>query len=104
MFRRADRTLELAPAAFADYRELARRRLPRQLFDYVDGGAFAENSMRANEADLHGLKLRQRVLRDVSSRILETTVLGETTSIPLLLAPVGFAGMSSNGIDVVSPS
>jgi len=41
MFRRADRTLELVPATFTDYRELARRRLPRQLFDYVDGGAFA---------------------------------------------------------------
>ena len=102
MFRRADRTLELAPATFTDYRELARRRLPRQLFDYVDGGAFAENSMRANEADLHGLKLRQRVLRDVSSRTLETTVLGETMSIPLLLAPVGFAGMFAPRAEVLA--
>jgi L-lactate dehydrogenase (cytochrome) len=102
MFRRADRTLELAPATFADYRELARRRLPRQLFDYVDGGAFAENSMRANETDLHGLKLRQRVLRDVSSRALETTVLGETLSIPLVLAPVGFAGMFAPRAEVLA--
>ena len=102
MFRRADRTLELVPATFTDYRELARRRLPRQLFDYVDGGAFAENSMRANEADLHGLKLRQRVLRDVSSRTLETTVLGETMSIPLLLAPVGFAGMFAPRAEVLA--
>ena len=102
MFRRADRTLELAPATFADYRELARRRLPRQLFDYVDGGAFAENSMRANETDLHGLKLRQRVLRDVSSRALATTVLGETLSLPLVLAPVGFAGMFAPRAEVLA--
>ena len=102
MFRRADRSLELEPATFTDYRELARRRLPRQLFDYVDGGAFAENSMRANEADLQGLRLRQRVLCDVSSRILETTVLGETTSIPLLLAPVGFAGMFAPRAEVLA--
>jgi L-lactate dehydrogenase (cytochrome) len=102
MFRRTDRTLELAPATFADYRELARRRLPRQLFDYVDGGAFAENSMRANEVDLHELKLRQRVLRDVSSRTLETSVLGETMSIPLLLAPVGFAGMFAPRAEVLA--
>src|SRR5664280_412027 len=102
MFRRADRTLELVPATFADYRELARRRLPRQLFDYVDGGAFAENSMRANETELHGLKLRQRVLRDVSSRALATTVLGETLSLPLVLAPVGFAGMFAPRAEVLA--
>jgi L-lactate dehydrogenase (cytochrome) len=93
MHRRGDRALNLAPATYADYRELARRRLPRQLFDYVDGGAFAENTMRANEADLQGLTLRQRVLRDVTTHELETTVLGELLSIPLVLAPVGFAGM-----------
>jgi len=102
MFRRADRTLELEPASFADYRELARRRLPRQLFDYVDGGAFAENTMRANEADLNALKLRQRVLRDVSSRTLATTVLGEILSLPLVLAPVGFAGMFAPRAEVLA--
>lgn len=102
MFGRADRTLELEPATIADYRELARQRLPRQLFDYVDGGAFAENTMRANEADLHALKLRQRVLRDVSSRTLATTVLGETLSLPLVLAPVGFAGMFAPRAEVLA--
>ena len=91
--RRRDRTLQLAPATTEDFRELARRRLPRQLFDYVDGGAFAENSMRANEDDLRALRVRQRVLRDVSNRRLATTVLGQSLSLPLVLAPVGFAGM-----------
>ena len=56
---RADRPLGLAPATVLDYRELARRRLPRQLFDYVDGGAYEEATMRANVADLERLLLRQ---------------------------------------------
>ena len=98
--RRADRTLELAPATFDDFRELSRRRLPRQLFDYIDGGAFAENSMRANGDDLRSLRVRQRVLRDVSSRHVATTVLGEALALPLVLAPVGFAGMFSPRAEV----
>ena len=100
--RRRDRTLQLAPATTDDYRELARRRLPRQLFDYVDGGAFAENSMRANEDDLRAIRVRQRVLRDVSARSLETTVLGQTFSLPLVLAPVGFAGMFAPRAEVLA--
>src|ERR1019366_15274 len=61
-----DRSLGIAPGSVNDYRELARRRLPRQLFDYVDGGSFAESTLAANVADLAGVRLRQRVLRDVS--------------------------------------
>ena len=57
--------MSLAPATVLDYRELARRRLPRQLFDYVDGGAYAEGTMRANARDLEALLLRQVVMRDV---------------------------------------
>ncbi len=100
--RRRDRTLQLAPATTEDFRELARRRLPRQLFDYVDGGAFAENSMRANEDDLRALRVRQRVLRDVSNRRLATTVLGQSLSLPLVLAPVGFAGMFAPRAEVLA--
>ena len=51
-----------------DYRELARRRLPRQLFDYIDGGAYEEATMRANVGDLERVLLRQVVMRDVSTR------------------------------------
>ncbi|MGC8510115.1 MAG: L-lactate dehydrogenase [Acidimicrobiales bacterium] len=83
----------MAPASVDDYRELARRRLPRQLFDYVDGGSFAESTLAANVADLSRVTLRQRVLRDVAQRRVSTTVLGEELSLPLVLAPVGFAGM-----------
>ena len=90
---RADRPLGLAPATVRDYRELARRRLPRQLFDYVDGGAYEERTMRANVADLEALPLRQLVMRDVSERDPWVEVLGERLALPVILGPVGLAGM-----------
>ncbi|HVB70429.1 MAG TPA: L-lactate dehydrogenase [Acidimicrobiales bacterium] len=95
MSRRSDHSLNLIPASVQDYRELARRRLPRQIFDYIDGGAFDEVTLAANRDDLHLLHFRQRVLRDVSERSLATTVLGTELSMPVVLAPVGFAGMFS---------
>jgi L-lactate dehydrogenase (cytochrome) len=88
-----DRSLNLAPASVADYRELARTRLPRQLFDYIDGGAYRETTMRANVSDLRDVRLRQRVLRDVSDIDLSANVLGERLSLPVVLAPVGLIGM-----------
>ncbi len=88
-----ERSLNLVPASVMDYRTLARRRLPRQVFDYLDGGAFAESTMAANVADLAALHFRQRVLRDVSARTMSTTVLGQPLSMPVLLAPVGFGGL-----------
>jgi L-lactate dehydrogenase (cytochrome) len=88
-----DRSLNVAPATVLDYRELARRRLPRQLFDYVDGGAYEEVTMRANVADLGRVLLRQRVMRDVSKRDQASEVLGQTLASPIILAPVGLAGM-----------
>lgn len=90
---RADRPLGLAPATVLDYRELARRRLPRQLFDYVDGGAYEEATMRANVADLGGVLLRQIVLRDVSSRDHSVEVAGQRLAMPVILAPIGLGGM-----------
>ena len=88
-----DHSLDLAPASLGDYRELARRRLPRQIFDYVDGGAFGEVTLAANRDDYHAINFRQRVLRDVSTRRLATTVMGEEIALPVILAPVGFGGM-----------
>jgi L-lactate dehydrogenase (cytochrome) len=90
---RADRPLRLAPATALDYRELARRRIPRQLFDYVDGGAYDETTMRANVADLREVLLRQVVMRDVSVRDPAVEVLGQQLALPVVLAPVGLAGM-----------
>ena len=83
----------LAPASVSDYRELARRRLPRLMFDYVDGGAFDEATLRANRDDLSKLMLKQKVLRDVSSLDTSTTLFGQRLELPLILAPIGFAGM-----------
>ena len=83
----------MIPAAVSDYRELARRRLPRLLFDYIDGGSYAEATLRRNVADFEDLALRQRVLRDVSQISLATDLFGQSFSMPVMLAPVGMAGM-----------
>jgi len=95
-----DHPLDLAPASVRDYRELARRRLPRQLFDYIDGGAYEEATMRANADDLRALELRQRVLRDVSALDLRTSILGCEFSMPIALAPVGLGGMFARRAEV----
>lgn len=76
-----------------DYREAARRRLPPFLFHYIDGGAYAEQTMRRNQTDLHDLALRQRVLKEVGDVSLATTVFGESFRLPVALAPVGLTGM-----------
>jgi L-lactate dehydrogenase (cytochrome) len=83
-----------------DYRELARRRLPRQLFDYLDGGAYEEATMRANVADLERVLLRQVVMRDVSTRDQEVEVLGQRLAFPVILAPVGLGGMFARRAEV----
>ncbi|HUX03904.1 MAG TPA: L-lactate dehydrogenase [Acidimicrobiales bacterium] len=100
--RRGDHTLRLAPASLEDYRELARRRLPRQIFDYIDGGSFAERTLVANREDLRAIQFRQRILRDVSTRRLTTTVLGQEFAMPVLLAPVGFGGMFAGRAEVLA--
>ncbi len=83
----------MRPACVADYRDAARARLPRVLFDYIDGGSYAETTLAANVADLQALKLRQRVLRDVSKLTLATQLFGQTLSMPVVLSPIGIAGM-----------
>jgi L-lactate dehydrogenase (cytochrome) len=96
----ADRSMRLAPATASDYRELARRRIPRQLFDYVDGGAYEEATMAANVADLGEVLLRQVVMRDVSVRDPAVEVLGQRFALPVALAPVGLAGMLASRAEV----
>lgn len=76
-----------------DYKEAARRRLPRFLFDYIDGGAYAEYTLKRNISDLSEVALRQRVLKDMSSLDLSTEIFGERLSMPLALSPVGLTGM-----------
>ncbi|MEZ4287636.1 MAG: L-lactate dehydrogenase [Polyangiales bacterium] len=95
-----DDTLKLAPASVFDYRELAFRKLPRQFFDYIDGGAYDEYTLRRNVEAFREVELRQRVLRDVSSVDLSTMVLGQQMSMPLILAPVGLAGAFAKRAEV----
>ncbi|QRM57471.1 alpha-hydroxy acid oxidase [Sinorhizobium sp. BG8] len=76
-----------------DYRERARRRLPKIFFDYIDGGSFEEETMRANRADFGGFKLRQNVLVEPKERDLATSFLGERHPLPFMLGPVGFLGL-----------
>lgn len=61
----------------ADLKRLAKRRVPKMFFDYADSGAWTESTYRANESDFSKIKLRQRVLVDMTDRSLETTMIGE---------------------------
>lgn len=79
--------------SFEDYRKAARARLPRILFDYIDGGSYAEATLARNERDFRDIALDQRIMRDVSDIDSGVTVFGRRLSMPLVLAPVGFAGM-----------
>ncbi len=76
-----------------DYREAARRRLPPFLFHYIDGGAYAEHTLKHNVEVLSKIALRQRVLNDMSELSLETEIFNEKLSMPLALSPVGLTGM-----------
>ncbi|WP_285019240.1 FMN-dependent L-lactate dehydrogenase LldD [Novosphingobium sp. fls2-241-R2A-195] len=80
-------------ASIPDFREAARRTLPRFLFEYIDGGSYAEATLRRNVSDLAELALRQRVLRDVSALDLSTQLFGQKLALPLALAPIGLAGL-----------
>jgi L-lactate dehydrogenase (cytochrome) len=77
----------------SDYREAARRKLPPFLFHYIDGGAYAEQTLRRNVEDWQAIALRQRVLQDMTSLSLETTLFDETLRLPVVLGPVGLTGM-----------
>jgi len=83
----------ITPANTSDNRKLARSRLPRMMFDYFDGGAFSEQTLGENTEDFQKLHFRQRVMRDVSSVSAAGRILGQDVSLPLVLAPVGLAGM-----------
>jgi L-lactate dehydrogenase (cytochrome) len=77
----------------SDFREAARRRLPRFLFDYIDGAAYAERTARRNVDDLAAVGLRQRVLVDVSDIDMSTDLFGARQALPVMLGPVGLSGM-----------
>lgn len=82
-------------ASVGDYRGAARRRLPRFLFEYIDGGSYDEVSLRRNVHDLRDVALRQRVLRDVSAIDLSVDLFGQRLAMPVILGPVGLAGLTA---------
>ena len=84
-----------APASVLDYREAARRRLPRFLFEYLDGGSYAEETLRRNVSDLQAVELRQRVMVDVSRIDTSTEILGRRLAMPVALGPIGLAGLNA---------
>ena len=82
-----------AIACIEDLRKKAKKRVPRMFYDYADSGSWSESTYRANEDDLQAIKFRQRVAIDVSTRDTKMPMLGETTTMPVALAPTGLTGM-----------
>jgi len=80
-------------ASIADLRLEARRRIPRAIFDYADGGAYGELTLAANRRDLDAIRLRQRVMIDASKRAMTTTIIGQDAALPLAIAPTGLTGL-----------
>ncbi len=81
------------PLDIRELKALAKRRVPKMFFDYADSGAWTEGTYRANEADFHDIKLRQRVLVDMTNRSLASTMIGQPVSMPVALSPTGLTGM-----------
>src|SRR5579863_10518396 len=80
-------------ANWEDFRDGARRRLPKVFFEYIDGAAFSEATAKANIEDFEAWRLEQRVLVDVSKRDLTTEYLGKRRPLPFMLGPIGFTGL-----------
>lgn len=76
-----------------DLRAQAKKRIPRAVFDYADGGSYDELTINANRRDLDAVRLRQRVMIDVSAQRTETSVLGQPLSMPVIIAPTGLTGL-----------
>src|SRR3954467_10194984 len=91
--RRAGETFMKHITCIDDLRTLHQRRVPKAFFDYCDRGSYAEETLRANRDDMQAIKFRQRILVVVSKRDTATTILGEPSTMPLMLAPVGLLGM-----------
>ncbi len=85
-----------------DLRNIARRKVPRAFFDYVEAGSYSQETLRANRVDLEQVKLRQRVMVDVSSRDTATTMVGENVSLPLGLGPVAMTGLQRGNGEILA--
>ena len=76
-----------------DLKRLHQKRTPRMFWDYCESGSYSEQTFRENTSDFTKLRFRQRVARDLSGRVLESTMIGQKVAMPVALAPVGSAGM-----------
>ena len=85
-----------------DLRRIARRKVPRAFFDYAEAGSYSQETLRANRADLEQIKLRQRVMLDVSSRDTSITMIGEKVSLPLGLGPVAMTGLQHGNGEILA--
>jgi L-lactate dehydrogenase (cytochrome) len=85
-----------------DLRQVARRKVPRAFFDYAEAGAYSQATLRSNREDLDRIKLRQRILVDVSQRDLATTIIGEPARLPIALAPIGLCGMQRGDGEILA--
>ncbi len=85
-----------------DLRQVARRKVPRAFFDYAEAGSYSQQTLRANREDIERIKLRQRILVDVSQRTLATTIVGQPARLPLALAPIGLCGMQHGDGEIMA--
>ena len=91
-----------AVTCIEDLRQLAHRKVPRAFIDYAEAGSYAEQTLRANRADLERITFRQRILCDVCNRSTKTTILGEPVELPLALAPIGLCGMQHGDGEILA--
>lgn len=85
-----------------DLRQLARQRVPRAFFDYVEAGSYSQETLRFNREDMERIKLRQRVLVDMTGRDLSTTILGRKAALPIALAPVAMTGLQHGNGEILA--
>ncbi|MGA6967024.1 MAG: alpha-hydroxy acid oxidase [Xanthobacteraceae bacterium] len=85
-----------------DLRQVARRKVPRAFFAYAEAGSYSQATLRSNREDLDRIKLRQRILVDVSQRDLTTTIIGEPARLPIALAPIGLCGMQRGDGEILA--
>jgi L-lactate dehydrogenase (cytochrome) len=85
-----------------DMRATYKRKVPKAFMEYCEAGSYSQSTLYANREDMERVKLRQRVLVDMTGRDLSTTILGEKASLPLVLAPVGSCGMQRGDGEILA--
>jgi L-lactate dehydrogenase (cytochrome) len=97
-----ERSIMRKMTCIEDLRRVARRKVPRAFFGYAEAGSYSGETLRANRADLERIRLRQRVLVDVSARNTSATLLGESSALPMALAPIGIGGLQRGNGEILA--